>query len=170
MTKISKLRSVDSVPSHHSGAQGRDFAGASVPEVAARLRLLVGGAPGCGRARPALGGLLAVVLEHAGEAASAWLCDCRRWPLALVCLWAPGFGGAGLWGRPSVSGAAFLLVGVPALCPSPVHPDLRVRLLAVATGTCQCIGGGGGGQQHSSEDPRIIALGGGGGSGIGGGP
>ena len=56
------LSSVDNVSSHHGGAQGRDFAGRELrsvadSEVAARLLPPVGGAPGCGRACPALGGL-----------------------------------------------------------------------------------------------------------------
>ena len=62
-------------------------------------------------------------LGHVCEAARLW--DCRQWPLALVCLWASGFGGAGLWGPPSESGVAFLLVGVPAL--GPVHLSVPVR-------------------------------------------
>ena len=40
------------------------------------------------------------MLDHAGE--TAWQCDCR-WLLALVCLWASGFCGAGLWDSPSES-------------------------------------------------------------------
>ena len=35
------------------------------------------------------------LLDHVGE--TAWLWDCRQWPLALVCQWASGFGGAGLF-------------------------------------------------------------------------
>ncbi len=54
---------------------------ASVAEVAARLLLLVGSAPGCGLACFPLGGCWRL-LDHAGE--TAWLCDCRRWPLALT--------------------------------------------------------------------------------------
>ena len=46
---------------------------------------------------------------------TAWLWDCRRWPLALVCLSASGFGEAGLWDPPSESGVAFL-VGACAHC------------------------------------------------------
>jgi hypothetical protein len=82
------------------GLKGGILLVASVAEIAVRLLLLVGGAPlllaadgldtrlflplgGCWR-----------LLEYAGE--TAGLCDCRRWPLALVCLWASGFGGAGL--------------------------------------------------------------------------
>ena len=72
------------------------------------------------------------LLDHVGEPETAWLWDCRRWPLALarVCLSASesGFGEAGLWDPPSESGVAFLLVGVPALCR--VH--LSVRALALA--------------------------------------
>jgi hypothetical protein len=54
--------------------------------------------------------------------------------LALVCLWASGFGGAGLWDLPSELGVAFLLVGVPALWfvhqSVPVHWRWRRRPLA----------------------------------------
>ncbi len=64
--------------------------------------------------------------DHAGETDWRAVCDCL-WPLAL-CLWASGFGGAGLrpGGSPSSSGVVFrvLLVDVPALCP--VHWHLSV--------------------------------------------
>ena len=53
-------------------------------------------------------------MRDAGE--TAWLCECR-WLLALVCLRASGLCVAWLWDSPSESGAAFLLVGVLALCP-----------------------------------------------------
>ncbi len=117
-----------------------------VANVAGRLLLKLGGrAPGCGRACPALVGLLVV--------GSCWrdclVVDCRRWPLALLCLSVSDFGEAGLWDSPSESGVCLHCV----LC----------------TSLCQCIGGGGCSQQNSLEDPRIIAFGGSGG-GIGGGP
>ncbi len=127
------------------GLKGGILRVASIAEVAARLLLLVGGAPGCGRACPALGGLLAVA-GSCCETASARLPLCAKswWLLlALVCLWASGFCGAGpgLWDSPSESGAAFLLrvVGVPALCPVhlsvPVHNNCALALAAAASST-----------------------------------
>ena len=79
------------------------------------------------------------LLDHVGEPEAAWLWDCRQWPLALVCLWASGFGGAGLWDPPSELGVAFLLVGVPALWfvhqSVPVHWRWRRRRAAQRGGS-----------------------------------
>jgi DNA-3-methyladenine glycosylase I len=50
------------------------------------------------------------LLDHAGEA--AWLRN-YRWLLALVCLWASGFCGAGLWDRPPNRGRPSSLLVVP---------------------------------------------------------
>ena len=97
------------------GLKGEILRVASVAEVAARLQLPVVLLAADGLVLP-LGGCWRL-LGHVGETARLW--DCRRWPLALVCLSASGFGGAGLWDLPSESGVAFLLVGVPAL--GPVH-------------------------------------------------
>jgi hypothetical protein len=93
------------------------------------LLLLVGGAPGCGRACPALGAvggcwiMLARLLGCATASAGggSW-----RW---CVC-WPPVSEGRGPGIRPPRR-AAFLLVGVPALCPVhlsvPVHWRWRRR-------------------------------------------
>jgi hypothetical protein len=84
----------------------------ALASVAVRLLLKLGGrAPGCGWVCPALGGLLAIVGScrwRDCRVTAAWLWDCRRWPLALVCLSASGsgFGEAGLWDPPSESGVA----------------------------------------------------------------
>jgi hypothetical protein len=114
------------------GLKGGILRVASIAEVAARLLVAVGGAPGCGRASScpacpsgAVGGCWIMPLRDclaATECAKSWW-----WLLALVCLWASGFCGAGLWDSPSESGAAFLLrvVGVPALCP--VHLSVPVH-------------------------------------------
>ncbi len=99
------------------GLKGGILRVASAAEVAARLLLLVGGAPGRRRACPAHGpalrqcpwGAVGGLLDHAGETDRLPVCG-RRWPLALVCLRASGFGGAGLRIRPpSPGGGAFLL-------------------------------------------------------------
>ncbi len=104
---------------------------ASIAEVAARLLVAVGGAPGCGRACPAcpwgaVGGCW-IMLRDCLAATECAAAKSWWWLLALVCLWASGFCGAGLWDSPSESGAAFLLrvVGVPTLCP--VHLSVPVH-------------------------------------------
>jgi hypothetical protein len=60
VTKISKQSSLAVFHRITVGLKGGILRVASVAEVAAWLRLLVSGAPGCGRVCPALGGLLAV--------------------------------------------------------------------------------------------------------------
>ena len=93
------------------GLKGEILRVASVAEVAARLQLPVVLLAADGLVLP-LGGCWRL-LGHVGETARLW--DCRRWPLALVCLSASGFGeAAGLWDLPSELGStAFLLVFVP---------------------------------------------------------
>ena len=78
VTKSSKLSSLDNVPSHHSGAQGRDFASRKRSGAAA-----VKAGWSCswlrtGLSCPRLGGCWRL-LGHVGE--TAWLWDRRWWPL-----------------------------------------------------------------------------------------
>ncbi len=93
------------------GLKGGILQVASAAEVAARLLLmLVGGAEpseswlrtGFGLSCPwrAVGGCWIMLARLPGSATAA------GWLLALVCLWASGFCGAGLWDSPSESGAA----------------------------------------------------------------
>ena len=93
MTEIPN--SVDNVPSHHRGAQGRDFAGR---KHSGGSGAVAAGGGWCSWLRTGLscpwGGLLAVAGSCWRDCLAAWLCDCRRL-LALVCLWASGFCGVG---------------------------------------------------------------------------
>ncbi len=91
------------------GLKGGILRVASAAEVAARLLLmLVGGAEpseswlrtGLSCPWRAVGGCWIMLARLLGSATAA------GWLLALVCLWASGFCGAGLWGSPSESGAA----------------------------------------------------------------
>ncbi len=144
------------------GLKGEFLRVASVAEVAARLLLLVGGAPqwlsGDGLVLPfKVGGLLAVV--------GSCRRDCPAVRLPAVAL------GAGVpVGHRFRRGWA--LSGIPSrsISPSRGWPSSSSVCLhwVLCTCLCQCTGGGGGGgPQHSLEDPRIIAFGGGGGGGIG---
>ena len=150
MTKNSKLSSVDNVPSHHSGAQGRDVAGCKRSGAVAKAgRLCSWLRPGSSCPWGAVNWrimLASLIGWHCATASGPWRCASGP-PVSA----GPGSGfrhPPSHWGWSSSS----------SVC---LH-------CALCTCVCQCTGGGGGSQQHSLEDPRIIAFGGGGG-GIGGG-
>ncbi len=95
------------------GLKGGILRVASAAEVAARLLLMLVGDAGpsepeswlrTGLSCPwrAVGGCWIMLARLLGSATAA------GWPLALVCLWASGFCGAGLWDSPSESGAALV--------------------------------------------------------------
>ncbi len=111
--------SASNVPSHHSGAQGWDFAGRK--RIGGSGAVATGGG-WCSWLRTGLSCPWGAVTNCPIMLArlTGWQCD-----LAL-CLWAAsGFGGAWLRDSPSSSGVVFLLVGVPALCP--VHLSVPVH-------------------------------------------
>jgi hypothetical protein len=130
-----------------------------IAEVAARLLLV--GAPGCGRACPSLEGMLAV----AGLCWPCWFPSSSR--LLGLCAGAsvPVTVPVGLRGLRR--GWALVLIRPPSRgWPSSPSVCRRCTLWGCP---CQCLGSGGGGLQYCLEDPGVFAFGGGGGGG-GGGP
>ena len=140
MTKSSKLTlsSVDNVPSHHSVAQGRDFAGRKRSGAAAIKAGWM-----CSWLRTGLSCPWGAVGDCSSWVMLARLLGCGtasggpwRWCACLPPISArPG----SQWESPSESGVAFLLVGVPALClvhlSVPVHWRWRRRPAAQLGGS-----------------------------------
>jgi hypothetical protein len=104
MNVLSSFSLVPAIQTHHSGPQGRDIASRRHSGGSSA----VAACGGCSWLRTGLSsprGLLAVAGCSVGPSRLFnGLCDCRRWPLALVCLWDSGFCVAGLWDSLSESG------------------------------------------------------------------